>query len=208
VEKNIGVGDQLANHVEGEELRGVYLPPQVSTLVSCENSKIHGTNYRAIPIKRDEAWAPNYMYAGALGLCAATEVSYSNIGQDLQSLPGQGTGDSNWDINDLWYAAFWDGILDGSFENGQHNGPEVSGAESVRNGENRYIEQLKDNFDGKYCTPFLAPPPGMIHPQRGELYGDESGMHWKEVSMFAYLGEPKFQIPVFTPGVGDVDPWH
>jgi len=208
IERNIGVGDQFANHVEGEERRGVFLPPQVGCLVSCENAKIHGTNYRAIPIKRDEAWAPNYLYAGAIGLCAATEVSYSNIGQDLQSIPGQGTGDSNWDINDLWYAAFWDGILDGSFEDGQHNGPEVSGAESVRNGENRYIEQLKDNFGGRFCTPFLAPPGEMIHPQRGELYGDESGMHWKEVSMFAYYGEPMFQIPVFTPGVGDVDPWH
>ena len=208
VEKNIGVGDQMANHVEGEELRGVYLPPQVGCLVSCENAKIHGTNYRATPIKRDEAWAANYMYAGALGLCAATEVSYSNLGQDLWAIPGQGTGDSRWDINDLWYAAFWDGIFDGAFEDGQHTGPEVSGAESVRNGENRYIQQLKDNFGGKYCTPFLAPPTGMVHPERGPVYGDEGGMHWKEVSMFTYIGEPMFQVPVFVPGVGDVDPWH
>jgi len=208
VEKNIGVGDQMANHVEGVELQGYFLPPQVSTLVSCENSKIHGTNYKSVPIVREEAWAPNYMYAGAIGLSAATEVSYSNIGQDLWAIPGQGTGDSEWDINDLWYAGFWDGILDGSFEDGQHNGPEVSGAEAVRNTENRYIENLKDNFDGKYTTPFLEPPTGMFHPTRGELYGDEAGMHWKETAMFAYIGEPMFQIPVFVPGDGAVDPWH
>lgn len=208
VEKNIGVGDQLANHVEGTDLQQYYLPPQVSTLVSCENSKIHGTNYKSIPIVREEAWAPNYMYAGAIGLSAATEVSYSNIGQDLWAIPGQGTGDSQWDINDLWYAGFWDGILDGAFEDGQHKGPEVSGAEAVRNTENRYIENLKSNFDGKYTTPFLEPPTGMIHPTRGELYGDEAGMHWKETAMFSYIGEPMFQIPVFNPGEGAVDPWH
>jgi len=208
VEKNVGVGDQLANHVEGTDLQQYYLPPQVSTLVSCENSKIHGTNYKSIPIVREEAWAPNYMYAGAIGLSAATEVSYSNIGQDIWAIPGQGTGDSQWDINDLWYAGFWDGLLDGSFEDGQHNGPEVSGAEAVRNTENRYIENLKSNFDGKYTTPFLTPPTGMIHPTRGELYGDESGMHWKETAMFAYIGEPMFQIPVFNAGEGAVDPWH
>ena len=208
VEKNIGVGEQAANHVEGTDLQDYYLPPQVSTLVSCENSKIHGTNYKSIPIVREEAWAPNYMYAGALGLSAATEVSYSNIGQDLWAIPGQGTGDSQWDINDLWYAGFWDGLLDGSWEDGQHNGPEVSGAEAVRNTENRYIENLKSNFDGKYTTPFLEPPTGMIHPARGELYGDESGMHWKETAMFSYVGEPMFQIPVFNQGEGAVDPWH
>jgi len=210
VEKNIGVGDQLTNHVEGEELRSVYLPPQVGCLVSCENAKIHGTNYKSVPIERSKAWAPNYMYAGALGLCAATEVSYSNIGQDFWAIPGQGTGDSNWDINDLWYASFWDTVLDGAFENGQHTGGEVSGAEAVRMGENRYIENLKSNFDGKYCTPFLEPPGEMINPERGgeNGYGDESGMHWKEVSMFAYIGEPMFRIPVFEPGVNDVDPWH
>jgi hypothetical protein len=208
VESNLGVGDQLANHVEGTELQQYFLPPQVSTLVSCENSKIHGTNYRSTPIVRNEAWAPNYMYAGALGLSAATEVSYSNIGQDIWATPGQGTGDSQWDINDLWYAGFWDGVLDGSFEDGQHNGPEVSGAEAVRNTENRYIENLKSNFDGKYTTPFLEPPTGMIHPTRGELYGDESGMHWKETAMFSYIGEPMFQIPVFNEGEGSVDPWH
>jgi len=208
VEKNFGVGDQLANHVEGEELRSVFLPPQLGCLVSCENAKIHGTNYKSIPIERDKAWAPNYLYAGALGLCAATEVSYSNIGQDLWSAPGQGTGDSKWDINDLWYAAFWDGIFNGAWENGEHTGPEVSGAEAVRLAENRYIENLKKNFDGKYCTPFLAPPEGMIHPERGAVYGEEGGMHWKEVSMFAYYGEPMFRIPVFAPGVNQVDPWH
>ncbi len=208
VEKNIGVGEQFANHVEGEELTGVFLPPQVSTLVSCENSKIHGTNYKAIPIERDKAWAPNYMYAGAVGLSAATEVSYSNLGQDLWAIPGQGTGNSRWDINDLWYASFWDCILDGGFENGEHTGPEVSGAEAVRMGENRYIENIKSNFGGRYCTPFLAPPGDMIHPERGEAYGDESGMHWKEVSMFAYIGEPMFRIPSFQPGENDVDPWH
>lgn len=208
VESNIGIGGNIENHVEGTELQHYFLPPQVSTLVSCENSKIHGTNYKSIPIVREEAWAPNYMYAGAIGLSAATEVSYSNIGQDIWAIPGQGSGDSQWDINDLWYAGFWDGLLDGSFEDGQHNGPEVSGAEAVRNTENRYIENLKSNFGGRYTTPFLEPPIGMIHPTRGELYGDESGMHWKETAMFAYIGEPMFQIPVFNAGEGTVDPWH
>ena len=210
VERNIGVGDNLANYVSGKDLQQYFLPPQVSCIVSCENAKIHGTSFRSVPIVREEAWAPNYFYAGAVGMCAATEVSYSNIGQDIWAIPGQGTGDSQWDINDLWYAGFWDSVFNGAFENGRHTGPEVSGAEAVRNTENRYIETMKGNFDGKYATPFLEAPANMVHPTRGTLYGDEGGMHWKEVSMFCYLGEPMFQIPVFPghEGPGLRDPWH
>ena len=216
VENYFGIGTDTTGHLEGEYMREVFLPPQVAELVSCENAKIHGLNYKGTPINMDEDWAVNHLYAGAVGLGAATEVSYSNIGQDCYSTTGQATGDNKWDINDLWYAAFWDGILDGAWdeETGNHYDLEVSGGEALRLAENRYIENLKKNFDGKTCSPFIKPEE-MIYsdesnPIRPTTYGDEGPMHWKEVSMFAYYGDPAFKIPIFSgaEGEGEYDPWH
>jgi len=206
----VGMGDDGYGHLEGEHCRELYLPPQTAILVSCENAKIHGTNFGGTPIEMDKVWATNYLYAGAIGLCAATEVSYSNIGQDFTSGTGAVTGDYQWDINDLWYAGFWDNTLNGRYEEGQHYEEETSGAEAVRLTENRYIDNLRETFDGKTCTPFFAPPEGMIHPQRGPVYGDEGGMHWKEVSMFTYYGDPAFhfyRVPGFE-GENLVNRWH
>lgn len=216
VESNFGIGTDTTGHLEGEFMRGVFLPPQIAELVSCENAKIHGLNYRGTPINMDEDWAVNHLYAGAVGLGAATEVSYSNLGQDCYSIPGQGTGDSEWDINDLWYAAFWDGILDGAWDEKtqSHVDFEVSGGESLRLAENRYIENLRNNFDGTTCSPFIEPPEmyysESTNPLRSNTGEDEGPMHWKEVSMFAYYGDPAFTIPIFvgSEGEGEYDPWH
>ncbi len=206
----IGMGDDNLGHVEGEACRDIFLPPQSSVLVSCENSKIHGTSYGGDPIDLDRVWASNYLYAGAIGLCAATEVSYSNIGQDGSSGTGIVSQDYNWDINDLWYAGFWDNTMDGKYAEGQHDEEETPGGVAVQLTENRYIDQLRENFDGKTCSPFYAPPENMIHPQRGPAYGDEGGMHWKEVSMFTYYGDPAFsyyKVPGFE-GENLVNRWH
>lgn len=216
VERYFGIGTDTTGHLEGEYMRNVFLPPQVAELVSCENAKIHGLNYRGTPINMDEDWAVNHLYSGAVGLGAATEVSYSNLGQDCYSIPGQGTGDSKWDINDLWYAAFWDGILDGAWDEKtkKHFDLEVSGAEALRLAENRYIENLRNNFGGETCSPFIKPNEMTYednsNPLRSESGEDEGPMHWKEVSMFAYYGDPSFKIPIFSgaEGVGEYDPWH
>ena len=206
----VGMGDDGLGHVEGEHCRDLYLPPQTAILVSCENAKVHGSNYGGSPIDMDRLWATNYLYGGAIGLCAATEVSYSNIGQDASSGSGAATQDYNWDINDLWYAGFWDNTLNGRYDEGEHHEEETTGGHAVRLTENRYIDNLREDFDGKTCTPFYEPPDNMIHPERGPVYGDEGGMHWKEVSMFAYYGDPAFnyhRLPGFE-GENLVNRWH
>jgi len=206
----VGMGDDGYAYIEGENCRELYFPPQSAVLVSCENAKIHGTNYGGSSIDMDRLWATNYLYAGAIGLCAATEVSYSNIGQDATSGSGAATQDYNWDINDLWYAGFWDNTLNGKYDNWEHEEEETTGGQAVQFTENRYIDNLRENFDGKTCTPFYEPPEGMYHPERGPVYGDEGGMHWKEVSMFTYYGDPAFnyhRLPGYE-GENLVNRWH
>jgi len=201
-----GLGDEAHARLEGTYARTRFLPPQTACVVSCENAKIHGVNFHGEPIEMDRDFATSYLYAGAIGLVAATEVSYSNVGQDIESGSGAATGQYDWDINDLWYAGFWDNTLDGKYANGTHYEEETSGAEAVMWTENRYIQHLRDEFDGKTCSPFFKPPDGMKRARQG--YEDEGGMHWKEVSMFAFYGEPMFKYYQARPGENDWNRWH
>ncbi len=201
-----GMGDDRYAKLEGTYARTRYFPAQTGCIVSCENSKIHGLSYGGDPIDMERAFATSYLYAGAIGLCAATEVSYSNVGQDFESGTGTVTGEYDWDINDLWYAGFWDNTLNGKYENGTHFEEETSGAEATMHTENRYIQRLRDEFDGKTCSPFYEPPEGMQRARQG--YEDESGMHWKEVSMFAFYGEPAFRYHQEREGENDWNRWH
>ncbi len=191
-EAAFGIGDDERNHIEGTEARTFFFPPQTGMIVSCENAKIHGLTYGGDPIEMDRLFATNYLYGGAIGLCAATEVSYSNIGQDGFVAVGQATGDSEWDLNDLWYAAFWDNILDGAFFDGSHQGPETDSGHALMNAENRYMQYHAD----MEITPMHAPP------------DSNDGAHWKEVAMFTFYGDPAFQPYHMIEGPNDYDPWH
>jgi len=171
VEGAAGIGDDERNHIEGTEAHDQFYPPQIGMIVSCENAKIHGLTYGGDPIEMERLFATNYLYGGAIGLCAATEVSYSNIGQDGYTIVSPITGNAEWQNNDLWYAAFWDNMLDGAYENGQHIGPEPTAGNALRYSENRYM------FDNPGHSPLL---------QEGD------GVHWKEVSMFTYYGDLSF----------------
>ena len=188
-----GYGDDERGHLEGTEARTFFFPPQTGMIVSCENAKIHGLSYGGDPIDMDRAFATNYLYGGAIGLCAATEVSYSNVGQDGYVMAGQGTGSNEWDLNDLWYAAFWDGDLDGAWENGAHIGPEVDNGHALMYAENRYMSYHAD----KEISPMHAPP---------DVNND--GAHWKEVAMFTFYGDPAFQPHHLIEGPNNFDPWH
>lgn len=183
----IGYGDDERGHLEGTVARTFFYPPQIGMIVSCENTKIHGLSYGGDPIEMDRAFATNYLYGGAVGLCGATEVSYSNIGQDGYTLVSPVTGDAEWQNNDLWYAAFWDNMLDGAFENGEHIGPEPTAGNALMYAENRYM------FDNPGHSPLL---------QEGD------GVHWKEVAMFTYYGDPAFHPYHMIEGPNNFDPWH
>ncbi|MCK4613368.1 MAG: hypothetical protein KAU14_01085 [Thermoplasmata archaeon] len=201
-----GIGDDDYNHIEGEHARTLFLPPISATIVSCENAKIHGLNYGGSAIDMNRVFATSWMYGGGIGLAAATEVSYSNIGQDISSSSGAVTDRYNWDINDLWYAGYWDNTLNGKYDKGEHFEEETSGAEAVMYTENRYIQHLQDEFDGKTCSPFYEPPEGMRRAR--QAFEEEGGMHWKEITMFAYYGEPAFKHVIYEPGENDVNRWH
>ncbi len=122
-----GLYDQGA--VEGTDARTFFLPPQATNIFSCENTKIHGLSYGGDPIEMDRDFATNWMYAGSVGLIGATEVSYSNIGQDFYSVAGEITGEHNWDLNNLWFAGAADNTLD----------HEMSMGMVVLTTENRYL---------------------------------------------------------------------
>lgn len=193
VESGAGIGDDERNHIEGTEARTFFFPPQTGMIVSCENAKIHGLAYGGDTIDMDRLFATNYLYGGAIGLCAATEVSYSNIGQDGYVAVGQASGDSEWDLNDLWYAAFWDNILEGAYVDGVHSGPETDSGHALMNAENRYMQYHAD----MEITPMHAPPDA-----------SNDGAHWKEVAMFTFYGDPAFQPYHMIEGPNDYDPWH
>ena len=52
------------------------------------NAKIHGTGYGedAEDVEFERLFGLNYLYGGALAVGGATEVSFSNVGQDISTL--------------------------------------------------------------------------------------------------------------------------
>jgi len=159
-----------------------YLPPQVFVSVCCENGKIRGLTWWNDPIIWQETFAPNYFKAGGIGLISATEVSFSNLGQDIYAFIGKFTGDYQWDLNNCWYGFPIDGLLNHEEEHGTLG-------KAVQWAENRYIR----NHDNVY-SPF----------------DEGTDAHWKEITMFACYGDPAFMpwVGVNNPGAGSYDPWH
>jgi hypothetical protein len=178
--------------LRGEDAANLNLPPQVSSFVACMNAKIHGTDFGvdAPDCELEKLFAINYLYGGAVALMGATEVSYSNVGQDISSLWAEyGFGifhDDNheWDLNDAWYAFFWDGILNHEDEHG-------TVGKALQWAENRYIAYHDETVSPFDCTD-----------------DDNLGGHWKEVAMFCVYGDPAFMPYTTSPGANSYDPWH
>ena len=133
----------------------------------------------------ERMWAPNYLYAGAIALVSATEVSYSELGQDFPATVGYFTGDHQWDKNNAMYAFFWDGILNHEDEHG------TLGAAYMWM-INRYMK------DHSGVTPLKQADPT----------DPSGGSDWKEVAMYVLYGDPAFGPFVTNPGANQRDEWH
>lgn len=189
--------------LRAEEVAGLFLPPQVGFWVACMNAKIHGSGWwkPAEPIEIERTFALNYLYGGAVIAGGATEVSFSNIAQDATSAPEEflpglinpNWNDDNyeWDLNDAWFAFFWDGLL---------NNEETYGTagEALRWAENRYIH---NPIRSKPVSPFIQ---DLDDP---DWQGGLLGAHWKEVAMFAIYGDPAFSPAENRPGENSYRPW-
>ena len=188
--------DRDVGMLSSEEAAELNLPPQTAFFVACMNAKIHGTGYGedAEDVEFDRLFGVNYLYGGALAVGGATEVSYSNMGQDIDSLWARyGAGvlhDDNhhWDLNDAWYAFFWDALLNHEEELG-------SVGKAIQSAENRYIQYHK-NEDNMDLSPFEWTD------------SDAEGGHWKEVTMFVIYADPAFRPKLTTPGANQFDPWN
>ncbi|MGA1872800.1 MAG: C25 family cysteine peptidase [Thermoplasmatota archaeon] len=162
--------------------------PQIAFFVSCLNGKIYGHGPGTDPasdVAFDKLFTLNYLSAGPAVLVGATEVSFSNIGQDLTSIPAEYLpfiDDHQWDHNDAWYAFVWDGVLN-------HPGEHGTIGNAVKWSENRYMNYPPNN------QPVPFNPNGEVD--------------WYEVTFFAVYGDPAFR-PAIDPsgGPGDYDPWH
>ena len=185
--------DREEGYMSGEEAATLDLPPQVSFFVACMNGKIHGNDFGedAPDVELEKLFSLNYLYGGAVALGGATEVSYSNLGQDITSLMAeygfgviQDEDDHDWDLNNAWYAFFWDGILNHEEEHG-------TVGKALQWAENRYIKNHNDEI-----SPFD--------------WTDDSnnGAHWKEVAMYVIYADPAFQPHITSPGANNYDPWH
>ncbi|MBN1390045.1 MAG: hypothetical protein JXA22_05325 [Candidatus Thermoplasmatota archaeon] len=195
-------GDESAV-LRGEEVRELLLPPQVGFWVACMNTKIHGSGWwkPAEPIDVERTFALNYLYGGAVIAGGATEVSFSNVAQDSTSateewLPGvinPDWSDSNyeWDLNDAWFAFFWDAL----FNNEEQYG---TAGEALQWAENRYIHNPNR---GHPVSPLIQ------EQDDPDWSGGLLGAHWKEVSMFAMYGDPAFSPYPNNPGEGSYRPW-
>lgn len=189
--------------LRAEEVRDMFLPPQIGFFVACMNTKIHGAGWwkPAEPIDITRAFALNYLHGGAIVTGGATEVSFSNIGQDLTSgteewLPGVinprwSDGNYEWDLNDAWFAFFWDGILNVEERYG-------SVGHALRWAENRY---MNNPIHSKRVSPFIQ---DLDDP---EWQGGLLGAHWKEVAMFNIYGDPAFTPSSTKPGANSYRPW-
>jgi hypothetical protein len=186
-------GDEKAV-LRSEEAALLDLPPQVAQFVSCENAKIHGGSWTSEePVDVTRTFAINYLYGGAVGYCGATEVSFSNPGQDTDAAIGEVHPDGNhkWDNNDAWFAFFWDGLLNHEEDHG-------TVVKAVQWSENRYMHNPNHDF---VSSPFVNTP------EDSDWYSTK-GLHWKEVTMFACYGDPAFAPHMSSPGPNDYDPWH
>jgi hypothetical protein len=198
----IHAGDERAV-LRGEEVAQLLLPPQVGFWVACMNAKIHGAGWwkPAEPIEVERTFALNYLYGGAVVAGGATEVSFSNIAQDATSFPEDKAqwglvprwNDDNyeWDLNDAWFAFFWDGLLNNEDTYG-------TAGEALRWAENRYIHNPIRN---KPVSPFIQE---LDDP---DWQGGLLGAHWKEVAMFAIYGDPAFSPAENRPGENSYRPW-
>jgi hypothetical protein len=111
--------DSEVGYLSGEDAQALNMPPQVSFFAACMNGKIHGTDYGedAPDVELEKLFVLGYLYGGAVAVGGATEVSYSNIAQDVTSLWAEyGLGiiqdkeDHQWDLNNAMYAFFWDEV--------------------------------------------------------------------------------------------------
>lgn len=188
----------LKGRLEGWDTQGLSpsihdfnIPPQVEVLIACENAKIWGLHWGAGEVVLEQAYATNFFYAGGVGLVAATEVSFSNLGQDFSSFPEESRlpgiiykpfndGDHEWDLNNAWYVFTVDGLIDHEEEYGAIG-------DAMRWTENRYIKYHNNEF-----SPF----------DRG------TDAHWKEITMYVCYGDPAFVMSPTLPGANNYDPWH
>ena len=184
-------GDQDAV-IRGEEIREEFIPPQTAQFVACMNAKIHGGGWSkpGADIEMDRLFCTNYMYAGCVAYCGATEVSFSNVGQDSDAAEGEITGNHKWDLNDAWFAFFWDSFLNHDQEYGTLG-------KAMQWAENRYMNNPNH---AKQYSPFEGDP--------ANFADDMDGAHWKEVAMFVVYGDPTFSPYIVNPGDGGYDPWH
>jgi hypothetical protein len=180
-------------YLSGTEAAMLDIPPQVSFFVACMNAKIHGTDFGedAPDVELDKLFCLNYLYGGAVALGGATEVSYSNLGQDVTSIWAeygfgviQDNDDHDWDLNNAWYAFYWDGILNHEEEYG-------TVGKALQWAENRYIKNHNNEI-----SPFDS------------TTDSNNGAHWKEVAMYAMYGDPSFQPHITKDGENNYDPWH
>ena len=187
----------LKGRLEGYDASGVSpsvrnfdLPPQVAILVSCENGKIRGQHFSAADIDMERTFSYNYFYGGAVGLIGASEVSFSNVGQDFSTFPEDilpgiffkrwSDGDYEWDLNNMWFAAGIDGLINHEEEHGTIG-------KAVQWGENRYIK---------------------THDSQISPFDHGTTPDWKEIAMYVCLGDPAFKPTSQKPGANSYDPWH
>ena len=172
--------------VEGTHARELFMPPQIALFAACENGKIYGMSFSGVACEMDRMFAPNYLYSGAIALVSATEVSYSDLGQDFPATVGHFTGDHQWDKNNAMYAFFWDGIMD-------HEGEKGTLGSSYMSMINRYIRN-----HGGQLTPLKQADPT----------DPSGGSDWKEVAMYVLYGDPAFAGYPTNPGANQRDEWH
>ncbi|MEM2869263.1 MAG: C25 family cysteine peptidase [Thermoplasmata archaeon] len=170
--------------VEADDARALFLPPQIAVFAACENAKIHGKSYSGTDIQFDRIFALSYLYGGAIVLVGATEVSYSDVGQDIPATVGRFTGDHDWDKNNAMYAFFWDGILN-------HEQDKDTVGKCFVWMINRYIKN-----HGGQLTPLK---------QQDATGG---GADWKQVAMYVLYGDPAFGPFPTKPGPNEKDEWH
>lgn len=177
--ENSDMGSEVA---DVDSAHHYFMPPQIGVFVSCLNTKAQGYSGEE-PTDLQEFFSINYLYGGAIGLFGATEVSYSNLGQDLKQLPGRNMGNYHWDKNNAWYAFLADGLLNHEDEHG-------SMGEMLQWAENRYMNNPNKDYK-------VSP---LIHQ------GDS--VDWVEVTFFCLYGDPAFKMPQSRQGPNEVDPWH
>ena len=141
------------------------LPPITVLIAACLTGKIYGYDHDGSSLKLSEMICLRFLKGGTVSYVSPTEISYSEIGQDvtyyIPEIAGFGGG---WGVNNYIYCNYWNNVLNYDMSTGNAFKETLRGY-MVDKGVNPFTANCED-ADGKTIIMYC-------------LYGDPMFVPWQ-----------------------------